>query len=156
LAKRLSRRGVTLSGALVVAELTPQWGSAAAPLWLLRSTILASLVPGGPRTTDGVSGSAADLTKGVLASMMASKFKSALAPVTTCLAIGLGAWFVVGGTRINAQQGAAQGEVKPIVRAIPNLAGTWQGKAWGNVTLKQPKYGIVEGAYSETFNNTVG
>jgi RNA polymerase sigma factor (sigma-70 family) len=74
LRKRLTRRGVTLSTAVLAAALTPAAVSAALPAALVHATVRsAMLVAAGPLATAGVSVPVAALTKGVLQTMLLTK-----------------------------------------------------------------------------------
>jgi RNA polymerase sigma factor (sigma-70 family) len=96
LAKRLRRRGVTISGAVLAGALTHNLASASVPPSLLASTVKACLMlAAGRAATALVSAKVAGLAEGVLRTMMMTKIKIA---TTAVLAIGLsiaGAGFTV-------------------------------------------------------------
>ncbi len=74
LRKRLTRRGVVITGTLLAAGLAPSAGAAAVPAALAESTVRAAmLVAAGPIATAGVSASVAALTKGVAHAMFVTR-----------------------------------------------------------------------------------
>jgi RNA polymerase sigma factor (sigma-70 family) len=89
LAGRLARRGVVVPGGVLTAVLAARVASAGAPAALMRSTVKAATsVAAGRVASAAVSAGAAALTRGVLNTMMLSKFK-VLAAVLLVLAAGL-------------------------------------------------------------------
>jgi RNA polymerase sigma factor (sigma-70 family) len=98
LAKRLTHRGVTLSGGAVVTALTTQAATSASPL-LIVHTVQAALVAAHPlATTGGPSASVVLLAEGVIQSMLMTKVKvvAALALTVTVLGAGAGALRLAG------------------------------------------------------------
>jgi RNA polymerase sigma factor (sigma-70 family) len=89
LCQRLSRRGITLSGALTAAFLAPQGGNAAVPALLMVSTVKAAALfaAGKPATATGVSVNAAVLAEGVLKVMSSQKIT--VVTLAVVLALGL-------------------------------------------------------------------
>ena len=89
LARRLARRGVAVPGGALTAVLAAKSASAGAPAALMYSTIKAAAsVAAGRVASAAVSAGAAELTRGVLNTMMLSKFKVPAA-VLLLLAAGL-------------------------------------------------------------------
>jgi RNA polymerase sigma factor (sigma-70 family) len=89
LAGRLARRGVVVSGGALTAVLAAKIASAGAPATLMCSTVRAATsVAAGHVASAAVSVGAAELTQGVLNTMILSKFK-VLAAVLLVLAAGL-------------------------------------------------------------------
>jgi RNA polymerase sigma factor (sigma-70 family) len=91
LAKRLARRGLTLSAQAVAIALAPGTASAAVPPVLIGSTVqAAALVAAGHAVAGALSAPVAALTEGVLKAMRVSKVKFALAVVLTVGMLGAG------------------------------------------------------------------
>jgi RNA polymerase sigma factor (sigma-70 family) len=111
LAKRLSERGVTLSGGALAVVLAQNVASAGVPDSVVSSTIRAvSFLAAGQVAAAGpVSGKAAALTEGVLKAMMMSKLK-ALVPVVLVLG-----FIVTGATVLCYRMASAQGAQPPAV-----------------------------------------
>jgi RNA polymerase sigma factor (sigma-70 family) len=107
LAKRLARRGLTLSGGAVAAALSYNAVSAALPTPLVSSTIqAATLVAAGHAAADAVSAPVVALTEGVLHAMFVTKLKIVTA---VALAVGLlGVGFGLYVTRAAAQPATGQ------------------------------------------------
>ncbi len=91
LAKRLTRRGVALSGGVLEAVLTQQAASAVVPISVTASTIkAASLFAAGKAAAAGaISVKVAGLTEGVLKTMLLNKLKAVMAGV---LVLGMLCW----------------------------------------------------------------
>ena len=108
LAKRLARRGVTVSGGLLAAALPPSAASGSAPAALVASTIkAASLMAAGQAVSTGlISAKVVALTEGMVKAMFATTFKSLLAVVLVVGVIlgGLG----VGRSEFNKSEAVAQ------------------------------------------------
>lgn len=136
LAKRLTQRGVTLSGGSLAAVLSQNVASAGVPALVVSNTIkVTSLTAAGRATTGVISVKVAALTEGVLKAMFMSKLK-ALAGVlmlATCL-IGVGVTVVLakqdhaptkaGSDAPDAKQAAAK---EAAVKAMQErLQGTWK------------------------------
>jgi RNA polymerase sigma factor (sigma-70 family) len=86
LRKRLTRRGVSVSGGLLIAALGPSASSATVPAALVDCTVRAAmLVAAGHVATAGVSASVATLTKGVLQSMFLTRLT-----ITCGIVLGVG------------------------------------------------------------------
>src|SRR5206468_562949 len=79
LAKRLTRRGVVLSGGTVAAVLAARAASASAPPALVAYTIQAASLLAAGRAAGGVSVKVAALTEGVLKAMSVTRIKGVLA-----------------------------------------------------------------------------
>ena len=146
LAKRLTRRGIVVSGGLMGAVLSQQASAAVSPL-VLSSTIKAvTLVAGGQAAaTGGVSVTVATLTEGVLKAMLMSKLKSAAAVllvVLVCIGGGVAVTPMVMGKQPNspkksddkkrAMDNKKQAEAKEaalkdaVAWEIKKLEGSWQ------------------------------
>ena len=106
LAKRLTQRGVTLSGGALAAVLAEQAVSAGVPPSVVSNTIRAasSIAAGQAAATGPVSVKAAALTEGVLRAMMMSKLKAAIAVVLVLGFIVTGATVLSGRTAARANQ----------------------------------------------------
>jgi RNA polymerase sigma factor (sigma-70 family) len=93
LARRLTRRGVTLSGAALASPLTAE-AVASVPISLVHSTSRAASVFAAGQTAGGISVQVAALTEGVVKAMLLTKFKPMLMLLMVVLAvsIGVGAW----------------------------------------------------------------
>jgi RNA polymerase sigma factor (sigma-70 family) len=102
LAKRLTQRGVTVSGGVLAAVLAQNGASAGVPDSVVSCTISAAgFIAGGQAAATGqVSAKAAVLTEGVLRAMMMSKLKAVIAVV---LVLG----FIVTGVAILASRSAS-------------------------------------------------
>jgi uncharacterized protein (TIGR03067 family) len=110
LAKRLTRRGVVISGGSVPAALSAGSASASAPPALVASTIQAvSLLAAGKTAATGIiSAKVAALTEGMVQAMFITKIKSVLAVVLVALAL-TGAAGLIYQTQA-AEEPMAQGE----------------------------------------------
>ena len=130
LAKRLTHRGVALSGGAMAALLSQQAASAGVPSAVVVSTIkAATLVAAGKAATAGaISAQVSALTEGVMKAMLLTKLKSAIA---VALTIG----FVAIGTTIVACRTAEgqAGEKPPAEKPVQPLAKQEQEAftAWG-------------------------
>jgi RNA polymerase sigma factor (sigma-70 family) len=109
LAKRLTKRGVTLSGGMLATVLSQQIKSAGVPSSVVSSTIKAvTLVAAGQATASGViSAKVAALTEGVLNTMLMTKLKVAMA-VVLIVAILTGGAGLIYQTTPAAEQPKAQ------------------------------------------------
>jgi RNA polymerase sigma factor (sigma-70 family) len=87
LAKRLTRRGVVLSGGSVAAVLSAASASASAPPALVASTIEAASLLAAGRTVGIVSAKVAALTEGMVNAMLVSKVKGVLMVVLVVAAL---------------------------------------------------------------------
>src|SRR5262249_17941361 len=81
LAKRLTERGVTLSGGVLAAVLSRNVASASAPPALVASTIKAASLLAAGQAAGIVTAKVAGLTEGVMKAMFVTKIKSVLAVV---------------------------------------------------------------------------
>src|SRR5262249_53163007 len=82
LAKRLTRRGIALSGGALTAGAAQQAGWAGVPNSVVDSTIkAASLLAAGKAATGAISGKVAALMEGVMKAMLFSKLKTTIAMV---------------------------------------------------------------------------
>jgi RNA polymerase sigma factor (sigma-70 family) len=130
LARRLTQRGVALSGGALAAVLSQQAASAGVPNSVVGATIKAAslLAAGKAAATGAISVKVAALTEGVLKAMLFTKLKAALAVV---LALG----FVATVTSLLTCRAAAGREDKPPVAERPMEAAAKQVKevftAWG-------------------------
>ena len=108
LARRLTRRGVALSGGALAAVLTQRGASAGVSNTVVVSTIKAArLVAAGRAATGAVSVQVAALTEGVMKAMLFNKLKAALAIV---LMLG---FVVTGATLLTDRTAAGQDDKKP-------------------------------------------
>jgi RNA polymerase sigma factor (sigma-70 family) len=147
LAKRLARRGVSLSGGALVAVLARQTASACVPRLLAVSTMKAAAVYASTSmATAAISARVAVLTEGVLKTMLLNKLKVAVTVLllATLAIVGLG---YLDGPRAAARQEKNEkprtekpAEKKP----APRPAATWPVRA----TLK----GHEDGVYSVAFS----
>jgi predicted DNA-binding protein (UPF0251 family) len=114
LAKRLTRRGVALSGGALAAVLSQQAASAGAPTSVVVSTIKAAslLAAGKAAATGAISVKVAALTEGVMKAMLFTKLKTVLAVV---LILG----FVATGATVLTCRTAAGQEDKPALAEKP-------------------------------------
>jgi RNA polymerase sigma factor (sigma-70 family) len=150
LAKRLTQRGVVLSGGALAAMLSQNVASAGVPALVVSNTIkVASLTAAGQATTGVISVKVAALTEGVLKAMFLSKLKSVVGVlmVAVCL-IGVGTAVVLGKqpdeakkaeakeAAVKAMQERLQGTWKCLsmhsngVKAEPDLTCTIKGNSW--------------------------
>jgi RNA polymerase sigma factor (sigma-70 family) len=91
LARRLARRGLTLSGALIAAFLSQKAASAPVPLPLVSSTVkAASLFTVGQAASGVVGAKVAALTEGVLKTMLLTKLKIATAVLLAIAGLSAG------------------------------------------------------------------
>jgi RNA polymerase sigma factor (sigma-70 family) len=92
LAKRLTRQGISITGAALATVLSEKAASASVPPSMISSTIKAAglLAAGQVAAAGVVSGEVAALTKGVLKAMLLSKVKTAMAVILTMSLVGLG------------------------------------------------------------------
>src|SRR5262245_44661589 len=109
LAKRLSGRGITLSGGALAAALAQNAASAGVPDAVVDSTIkAASLLAAGKAAAPGaISAQAAALAEGVMKAVLFSKLKAAIA-IALILSIG-----ATGATFLNCRTAAGQDDQKP-------------------------------------------
>ncbi len=132
LAKRLTGRGVALSGGALAAALTQQASSAVVPISVTASTIkAASLLASGKAAAAGViSVKVAALMEGVMKTMLVAKLKTVLAVV---LILGFAA---AGATVLTSRTASGQEEKPPVVeKPVPTSAKQEPEKkeefAWG-------------------------
>ena len=110
LAKRLTQRGITLSGGALAAVPAQRAASARVPKSLVLKTIkVASLLAGQAAATGAASVKVAALTEGVLKAMLVSKFKTAMAVLLVVALVFGGAI----GTVCHTQAGESQKADKP-------------------------------------------
>jgi RNA polymerase sigma factor (sigma-70 family) len=114
LAKRLTRRGVALSGGALAAVLSQQAASAGVPASVASSTIKAAslLAAGKAAATGAISVKVAALTEGVMKAMLVNKLKTVIAVV---LVLG----FVATGATVLTCRTAAGREEKPAAAEKP-------------------------------------
>jgi RNA polymerase sigma factor (sigma-70 family) len=112
LAKRLTRRGVALSGGALATVLTQNVASAGVPASVVSSTIQATtLMTVGPTVPTGaIPVKVAALAEGVLKAMLMSKLKAAVAVV---LVLGL---LATGAMGLGYHKAAAQGDKPPVAK----------------------------------------
>jgi RNA polymerase sigma factor (sigma-70 family) len=127
LAKRLTRRGVVLSGGSLVAALLQYAGPATVPAAVISSTIQAATVfAAGPAAAGAIPPSVANLTEGVLKSMLISKLKLAVTLVMGAIILGLG----VTGVALQTTSGQEPKQKEP----PPAAAGRLVSESAGNDT----------------------
>jgi RNA polymerase sigma factor (sigma-70 family) len=120
LAKRLSRRGVVLSGALLGAVVSSHASSACLPRAVVASTIkIATLIAGGQGVKGVVTPTVSALITGVTKAMFTSKIKSALA-----LALLVGLALGLGGPRVGQFSGPPAVAQQPQRAALRRTAGS--------------------------------
>ena len=125
LAKRLTRRGVTLSGTALTAALVENAAPATVPAFLLSATIEAAAVfAAGPATAGAIPTPVVTLTEGVLKSMLMTKLKTALAVLAAAGVLGLG----LTGLAFRATAGE-EGNQKPPAVKSPDRPGKAAGPA---------------------------
>jgi RNA polymerase sigma factor (sigma-70 family) len=109
LAKRLTQRGVALSGGALAAVIAQQAASAGVPNSVVVSTIkAASLIAAGKTAATGlVSAKVAALTEGVMKAMLFNKLKAAIAVVLIL------SFVVTGATILTCRTAAGQEDKKP-------------------------------------------
>lgn len=128
LAKRLTRRGVTVSAAMVPATLSQHIASAGFPHSVVSSTIsVASVFFTRHTATSGISAAASTLAEGVLRTMFLAKLKMACVMVLAMALIGgTAAWFIPSsGSLLYAQTPAIQSEVEKKLD-LQRLQGIWK------------------------------
>ncbi len=109
LARRLTRRGVALSGGALAAVLTQQGATAGMPISVVVPTIKAArLVAARRAATGAVSVQVAALTEGVMKAMLFNKLKAAMAVV---LMLG---FVATGATLLTDRTAAGQDDKKPV------------------------------------------
>jgi hypothetical protein len=159
LAKRLTRRGVGLSGGALAAVLADNLASAGMPASVVKSTISAASVFGaGQMAAAGlVSVEVAALTEGVLKAMSMTKIKAAFVLTVLVCVLGWGGGVVVWQAQAEAQPARpVEGELT-MDQPLPDLSGTWQGgSGWGTVVLRRTKDAAFAGTYTDTFGKDVG
>ena len=129
LRRRLTRRGITVSGALLVTVLARDAVAAAAPAPLILTTLKAALAyAAGTGAVAAVSAPAVALTEGVVRAMMLDKLK--IAAVVLGLAL-------LGGTSAWAYLGAPGPAESPAPVPAGNTAAVAQGKDTGVVTTPE-------------------
>jgi predicted DNA-binding protein (UPF0251 family) len=92
LAKRITQRGITLSGGALAAILSQNVASAGVPALVASNTIkVANLLAAGQATTGLISVNVAALTEGVLQAMFLNKLRSAICVLLMLATLGLAA-----------------------------------------------------------------
>src|SRR5581483_12104599 len=134
LAKRLTARGVTLSGGALAAVLAHNAALAGVPDAVVSSTIsAANLFAAESAAAAGViSPKVAALTDGVLKTMLQAKLKNAVLLLFVIVVLGWGGG-AVWQTQANDGQATPSGELTEV---RTDLSGTWQGSDWGTVVLR--------------------
>jgi RNA polymerase sigma factor (sigma-70 family) len=131
LAKRLTRRGVVLSGGSLATVFVQYAASANAPAALVTSTIQAATkFAVGPVAAGAIPPQVVTLTEGVLKSMLLTKLKFALAVVLAAGILGIG----VSGVGFQATAGP-----EPKDKTIPTPANRIVNDFTGDTDLKQLK-----------------
>ena len=108
LAKRLTQRGLVVSGGMLAADLSRQVASAAVPTPVLSSTIRAvTLVAAAQATTGAVSVHVAALSEGVVKAMLLTKLKNLTAVVLLAGLVTLAGGLMSYQATLEAQEGPA-------------------------------------------------
>jgi RNA polymerase sigma factor (sigma-70 family) len=132
LAKRLSQRGVALSGGALAAVLAQQAASAGVPYSVVDSTIKAAslLAAGKAAATGAISVKVAALTEGVMKAMLFSKLRAALAVVLILGFVATGATILTCRTAAGQDDKKAAAE-KPVEPAAKQEKEKETFTAWG-------------------------
>jgi RNA polymerase sigma factor (sigma-70 family) len=123
LAKRLTRRGVVLSGGSIAAALSAGSAPASAPPALVASTIKAASLLAAGRAAGVVSAKLAALTEGVVRAMFLAKLKTVTCALGLTVLLGFGAVALVSGSgQLPAAGAAAAGapdsEAEKLIRRL--------------------------------------
>jgi len=92
LAKRLTRRGVTLSGPVIAVLIASNDASAAVPTFLMNRAVAAATLSVAGQATELVSAKVSALVKQALTAMLLTKLKSAAVIFMLTSLIGVGGW----------------------------------------------------------------
>lgn len=133
LARRLTRRGVALSGGALAAVLTQQGASAGVPNSVAVPTIKAArLIAAGQAATGAVSVQVAALTEGVMKAMLFNKLKAAIAVVLVLgvVATGGAPWIDHTAAGQDDKRPVAEKPVEPAVKQEKEAFTAW-GKEVG-------------------------
>jgi RNA polymerase sigma factor (sigma-70 family) len=118
LGERLTRRGVTLSGAALAATLSPAAASAGVSSMLMTTTIRAAMLVAAGESA-AVTTPAAILMKGVLKAMFLQKLKIVTAAVMTTIALGAGGMvYQAGVSPVKAQAQVVQAKAQSELEAL--------------------------------------
>ena len=131
LAKRLTRRGVALSGGALAAALSRNVASAAMPAAVVDSTIrAASLFAAGQAA---ISTEVAALAEGVLKTMLLTKLKSVTAVLLVAALVGLIGYGVASGQQKGdaAQKHESEPEARKVEDAVVKEKAEKDATAWG-------------------------
>lgn len=130
LSKRLTQRGITLSGGALAVVLAKNLASASVSSVLVSSTIQAATLVGQTAATGAVSARVAALSEGVLRAMLMSKLKAAIALVMVLGFITTGTTFLTSRTSTaqNKPPAAAEKPVNTPAKAEPEIE---TFTAWG-------------------------
>ncbi|MBN9521483.1 RNA polymerase sigma factor [bacterium] len=125
LAKRLTRKGITLSGGALAAVLSEPGATASVPVGLAPATTRAAARTGNRTPAAGVvSANVAALTEGVMTAMVLTKFKMAMAGVLVVGLIvlgGAGARHAAGGPPVRGAEGEREAvAIRPPLPAASN------------------------------------
>ena len=129
LASRLTRRGVTLTSALLVAALSNRAALSQLPLPSLQTTIRATILFVAGSSAGVISTFTAELTQGVLTAMFISKLKTAAVAILLLGLIGLGSTMVTQ-PDASAQQPFADPRMQPDPmqpRSVAQRGTVWEG-----------------------------
>src|SRR5262245_1134642 len=135
LAKRLTQRGVTLSGGALAAVLSQNAALAGVPALVVSNTIqVASLLAAGRAVPGVISVEVAALTEGVLKAMSVSKLKAVAGVLMVVCQIGIGTAIVLGQPPAPPKPAPVPKQIEAkeaAVRAMQErLQGTWKLAAW--------------------------
>ena len=132
LAKRLTRRGLALSGGALAMAMSHEAASAGVPALLVRATVQAAILAAAGQTTAGlISVQVAALTQGVLNSMFVTKLKSiTLLLVIAVLSVGAGLVYTT-----QAAETPGNGTAKPSPKQVAERPKARQG----NTTSNRPR-----------------
>jgi len=132
LAKRLTRRGVALSGGALAAVLSQQAASSAAPASVAASTIKAAslFAAGKAAATGAISVKVAALTEGVLKTMLMTKLKIAIVVLFVASTVALTCGVFAGQQQTGLRDAVkVKSQIKPAELPIGDqekLQGTWR------------------------------
>jgi RNA polymerase sigma factor (sigma-70 family) len=159
LARRLTRRGLALSGGALSAALATNGAAACVPAPLLLSTTRAALLlaTGDATATSAVSTTVAALTERMMTLMFLARLRSAAVLVLLLTAVCLGGGLLALPAPVAGQSEAGKASLRSTgLTAAPQMTGPWHSDDWGTVKLRPAGKGAHEGTYSGTFGKALG
>jgi RNA polymerase sigma factor (sigma-70 family) len=127
LAKRLTQRGIVLSGGALAAVLSQNVAPAGAPASVVSKTIkVASLLAAGQVPTGMISVKVAALTEGALKAMFLAKFKNAAVALLVVLVLTVGAGTVI--SRSSAEEQPDREKPVPSDKSKAKITTLWEYK----------------------------